>query len=105
RKQEIQVSLLETASRILQRVTAPELSEFYTRIHQAQGVSIYHNMTTTRIVGTTQVESISCADGKMIPADLVIVGIGVQPNIELAQAAGIEVDNGIVIDAYGRTND
>ena len=105
RKQGIQVSLLETASRILQRVTAPELSEFYTRVHQAQGVSIYHNMTITRIVGTTQVEGVLCADGKTIPADFVIVGIGVQPNIELAQAVGIEVDNGIGIDAYGRTND
>lgn len=105
RKQEIQVSLLETAPRILQRVTAPELSDFYTRIHQEQGVSIYNNITIERFIGATQVEGVLCTDGKTIPADLVIVGIGVQPNSELVQAAGIDVDNGIVIDTYGRTND
>ncbi len=105
RKQGIQVSLLENALRILQRVTAPELSEFYTRIHQAQGVSIDHNMSIKRIVGSTQVEAVICADGQTIAADLVIVGIGVQPNTELAESAGIDVDHGIVIDGYGRTND
>ncbi|OAL76281.1 pyridine nucleotide-disulfide oxidoreductase [Acinetobacter sp. SFB] len=105
RKQRIQVSLLETAPRILQRVTAPELSEFYTRLHQAHGVQIYNHITLECIVGTAQVEGVLCADDKMIAADLVIVGIGVQPNIEVAEAAGIEVDNGIIIDAYGRTND
>src|SRR5690606_5547681 len=105
RKQGIQVSLLENAPRILQRVTAPELSEFYTRIHQAQGVSIDHNMSIKRIVGSTQVEAVICANGQTMAADLVIVGIGVQPNTELAETAGIDVDHGIVIDAYGQTND
>ncbi|TCB49549.1 pyridine nucleotide-disulfide oxidoreductase [Acinetobacter sp. ANC 4779] len=105
RKKGIQVSLLETAPRILQRVTAPELSEFYTRLHQAQGVKIYNHITLECIVGRAQVEGVLCADDKMIAADLVVVGIGVQPNIEVAEAAGIEVDNGIIIDAYGRTND
>lgn len=105
RKKHIQVSLLETAPRILQRVTASEVSEFYTRMHQAQGVRIYNNMVIERIIGTTQVEGVLCEDGKIIPADMVIMGIGVQPNIELAQNSGIDVDNGIVIDAYGQTND
>ena len=105
RKQGIQVSLLETASRILQRVTAPELSSFYTRIHKEQGVNIYTDISVERLVGSTQVQGVLCSDGKTIAADLVIVGIGVQPNSEFAQAAGIEVNNGIVIDAYGRTND
>ena len=105
RKQGIQVSLLETAPRILQRVTAPELSSFYTRIHKEQGVNIYTDISVERLVGSTQVQGVLCSDGKTIAADLVIVGIGVQPNSEFAQAAGIEVNNGIVIDAYGRTND
>lgn len=105
RKLGIQVSLLETSSRILQRVTAPELSEFYTRLHQAYGVKIYNHIMVERILGTIQVEGVLCADGTMIPADFVIVGIGVQPNIELAQIAGIDVENGIVIDSYGQTND
>ena len=105
RKLGIHVSLLETSSRILQRVTAPELSKFYTRLHQAHGVKIYNHITVERILGTIQVEGVLCADGTMIPADFVIVGIGVQPNIELAQIAGIDVENGIVIDSYGQTND
>ena len=105
RKLGIQVSLLETSSRILQRVTAPELSEFYTRLHQTHGVKIYNHITVERILGTIQVEGVLCADGTMITADFVIVGIGVQPNIELAQIAGIDVENGIVIDSYGQTND
>lgn len=104
-KKGIKVSLLETAPRILQHVTAPELSEFYTRIHQEKGVNIYNDTVIKRIVGTTQVESILCTNGKTVPADMVIVGIGVQPNIELAQTAEIDIDNGIVIDAYGQTND
>lgn len=105
RKQGIKVSLLETAPRILQRVTAPALSDFYARIHQAQDVNIHHNMMLQRIIGKTQVEGVLCADGSIIPADLVIIGIGLQSNVELAQVAGIEVDNGILIDAYGQTND
>jgi len=105
RKQGIQVSLLENAPRILQRVTAHELSDVYTRIHQAHGVSIDHNMSIKRIVGSTHVEAVICANGQTIAADLVIVGIGVQPNMELAESAGIDVDHGIVIDSYGRTND
>lgn len=105
RKQGIQVSLLETAPRILQRVTAPELSQFYTRIHQEQGVDIYTDISMERLVGSTQVEGILCKDGTTISADLVIVGIGVHPNVDLALDAGIQVDNGILVDQYCLTND
>lgn len=105
REQGIQVTILETASRILQRVTSPELSDFYTRIHQEHGVNIYTNICVDRLIGFSQVEGVLCRDGSAIPADLIIVGIGVCPNMELAQAVGIEVDNGIVVDQYCRTND
>lgn len=104
-QQGIQVTLLETAPRILQRVTAPQLSDFYTRLHQEHGVEICTHLSVERITGTTHVEGVECCDGRIIAADLVIVGIGVQPNIELAAEAGIVVDNGILIDAQCRTND
>lgn len=105
RKQGILVSLLEASPRILQRVTAPKLSDFYERIHQEHGLSIYKNMTIKNIIGTTRVEGILCNDGTTLPADMVIVGIGVHPNLELAQSAGIEVDNGIIVDQTCLTND
>lgn len=105
RKQGINVVVLEMAERILQRVTAPELSEFYTRVHNEEGVAVHTNMSITRIVGSTQVESVLCANGISFPADIVVIGVGVNPNVELAEAAGITVENGIVIDQFCRTND
>lgn len=105
RKQGIPVTLLETSPRILQRVTAPQLSEFYAKIHQSHGVNIYNNMTIKHIVGNTQVQGIVCGDGTTLAADIVIVGIGVDPNIELAQSAGIEVNHSIVIDQTCLTSD
>ena len=99
------VVVLEMAERVLQRVTAPEMSEFYTRIHQQQGVAIYTQMTVSEIVGEEQVRTVKCADGREFLADLVIIGIGVVPNVELAEQAGLAVNNGIVVDEFGQTND
>ena len=89
----------------MQRVTAPELSNFYTRIHTEEGVDIRTHVTLSHTVGTTHVEGVTCADGTVFPADIVVIGVGVLPNVELAQAAGLDVDNGIVVDDYCRTND
>lgn len=99
------VVVLEMAERVLQRVTAPEMSEFYTRIHQQQGVEIYNQMAVTEIVGEKQVSHVKCADGRQFAADLVIIGIGVVPNVELAEQAGLDVNNGIVVDEFSQTND
>lgn len=105
RKQGVQVTILEAAPRILQRVTAPELSDFYSRLHIEEGVDIYTNLSIERIVGSTHVKGVECSNGMIIETDLVIVGIGVEPNIELALNAGLEVNNGIVVDQYGQTKD
>jgi 3-phenylpropionate/trans-cinnamate dioxygenase ferredoxin reductase subunit len=96
---------LEMAQRILQRVTAPELSEFYTRIHTEEGVSIHTEMSVSAIEGEAHVDRVVCADGVEFPADLVVIGVGILPNIELAKDAGIKVNNGILVDEYCRTND
>lgn len=105
RKQGMAVVVLEMADRILQRVTAPALSDFYSRIHREEGVSIHTGVVVTALNGDVRVERVVCANGVEFPADLVIIGVGVVPNVELAQAAGIDVENGITVDEFACTND
>ena len=101
----LNVVVLEMADRVLQRVTAPELSEFYTRIHTEEGVHIHTGMAVSAIVGDGKAEKVVCSDGTEFSANLVIVGVGILPNTELAEEAGIEVDNGIIVDEFCHTND
>lgn len=101
----ITVTVLEAADRVLQRVTAPEVSTFYSRIHREEGVDIRVGVGITALEGERHVRGVRLADGDFIAAELVIIGIGVVPNVELAQDAGLAADNGIVIDPYGRTGD
>jgi len=99
------VTVLEAMPRVLQRVTAPEVSAFYTRVHAEEGVEILTGVTIQSIDGDKRVESVTCGDGKVINADLVVVGIGVLPDVDLAEQAGLTVNNGIVVDEYARTSD
>jgi len=104
----LQVTVLEAAERVLARVTAPEVSRFYERIHRAEGVDVRTGTQVEQFEldpSGDAVAAVVCQDGARIPADLVIVGVGLVPNTELAQAAGLEVDNGIVVDACTRTSD
>ncbi|MVV48833.1 NAD(P)/FAD-dependent oxidoreductase [Pseudomonas sp. PB120] len=104
----LQVTVLETASRVLARVTAPQLSAFYESLHRENGVRI---LTGIEVQGFAPGEcpvgvgEVLCKSGERIQADFVIVGIGLVPNVELAQAAGLLVDNGIVTDETGLTQD
>ncbi len=102
------VTVLETAPRVLARVTAPEVSAFYTALHQQHGVDVRLSAEVRRVLldaaGRT-VTTLETADGARLDADLVIVGVGVLPNQELAEAAGLEIDNGIATDEYLRTSD
>lgn len=101
----ITVTVLETAERVLQRVTAPEVSAFYERVHREEGVELRTAVSIAAIEGDDRVRGVRLNDGELIDADLVIVGIGVVPNSELAEAAGLLVDNGIVIDSTCVTTD
>lgn len=105
RKLGMEVTVLEAMPRVLQRVTAPEVSNFYSRIHSEEGVNIVTDTQVEAIVGDNDVEAVVCSDGTRYPADLVVVGVGVIPNTELASSAGLAVDNGIVVDEYARTSD
>tara|TARA_R110002073_G_scaffold25714_3_gene84898 strand:- start:2214 stop:3425 length:1212 start_codon:yes stop_codon:yes gene_type:complete len=99
------VSVLEMEDRILQRVTTPEMSAYYHQLHESRGLNILTNTTVSGFKGENgKVTSVMCGD-KEIPADLVIVGIGIIPNIELAQEAGLACDNGIVVDEHCQTSD
>ncbi|HLS97323.1 MAG: FAD/NAD(P)-binding oxidoreductase [Porticoccaceae bacterium] len=105
RSLDMNVTVLEALPRVLQRVTAPEVSAFYTRVHGEEGVRILCNASVQSIDGKYKVESVTCADGQVIKADLIIVGVGVIPDVELAEQAGLKVDNGLVVDEFARTSD
>lgn len=104
-KKGLKVTVLESAPRVLARVTAPEISEFYTRVHREEGVDIRLGVQIAALVGEGAVSGVKLVDGSIINADAVIVGIGLIPNCELAVAAGLTVDNGIVVDEHGQTSD
>jgi len=105
RKLGMNVTVLEALPRVLQRVTAPEVSAFYARVHREEGVDIITDAAVAALQGTSSVEAVELADGTLIEADLVIIGVGVIPATELAEAAGLEVDNGIIVDEFARTSD
>lgn len=105
RKQGMNVVVLEMAPRILARVAAPEISEFYTRVHSEEGVTIETGMSVSGFEGDGHVERVTCTDGRSYPADIVIVGVGILPNIEVAEAAGLDINNGLVVDQYACTED
>ncbi|MEL0065814.1 MAG: FAD-dependent oxidoreductase [Gammaproteobacteria bacterium] len=99
------VTVLEMEDRILQRVTTAEMSEFYHALHTGRGVDIRVNTMVSGFAGENgRVTSVLCGD-ESIPADLVIVGIGIIPNVELAEAAGLTCDNGIVVNDHCQTSD
>ena len=99
------VTVLEMMERVLQRVTAPVLSEFYTRVHGEEGVDIRCGVAVSGFKGNGKVAKVVCNDGLEFAADLVIIGVGILPNTELAEAAGLEVDNGIIVNEQAQTSD
>jgi 3-phenylpropionate/trans-cinnamate dioxygenase ferredoxin reductase component len=107
-KRGLVVTVLESAPRVLARVTAPALSDFYERIHRESGVDIRTGVTVTGFAparGSGAVGVVECAEGQSFAADFVLIGIGLVPNVELAIKAGLDVDDGIVVDEASRTSD
>ena len=100
----LNVHVLEMEERILQRVTTPEMSAYYHQLHEGRGVNIHTSTGVTGFAGDGKVAEVICGD-RRFPADIVIVGIGIIPNTELAETAGIVCDNGIVVDDHCRTSD
>ena len=104
KKAGLDVTVVEAMDRILQRVTTPEMSDFYHNLHTGRGVNIMVNPGVDGFEGDGEVSAVLCGDTK-IEADLVIVGIGIIPNVALAEAAGLECDNGIVVNDHCQTSD
>ncbi len=104
----LDVTILEGAPRVLVRVTSPEMSAFYERIHRREGVKIRTGIAVSGFVADPageRVAAVECGDEATVQADLVIIGIGLIPNTELAETAGLLVDNGIVVNEHAQTSD
>lgn len=107
-KRAMQVRVLEAAPRVLARVTAPLVSAFYEDVHRKAGVEILtdEQVATLLLFGDgRRVTHVRCASGRQLEADLVVAGIGLLPNSELAAQCGLTVDDGIVVDSMMRTSD
>lgn len=106
-KKGLTVTVIEAADRILRRVACKETADAFRALHESHGVTIIENMQIDRIAdnGSGACRGVVLADGREIPADLVIVGIGVVPNAALAEAAGLDVAVGVTVDDHARTSD
>ena len=99
------VTVLEAADRVMSRVTSKPVSRHFQDLHGARGTEFVFGAGVDAFEGSRAVEAVRTADGNTYPADLVLVGIGILPNQELASAAGIECADGILVKASGQTSD
>ncbi|MBY6141538.1 FAD-dependent oxidoreductase [Leisingera daeponensis] len=104
-KLNLEVTLIEAAPRILQRVAAPETAAFFRELHRSNGVRILEDTQLARVTGSGRATGVELAGGEVIAADFVVFGIGVTPETSLAAKAGLAVENGICTDARGRSSD
>lgn len=104
-KKGLNVTLVEMSERILQRVASKETSDYFRTLHQSHGVSILEGIGLNRLTGAGRVSGAELTDGSALDVDFVIVGVGIIPGTQLAEAAGVIVDNGIKTDLFARTSD
>lgn len=100
-----EVTVLEAGDRLAARALPPQLSERLQQLHRARGVAVRLGCRIQAFAGTAAVDDVVLEDGERLPCDVVVVGIGIQPNTELATAAGLAVGNGIRVNAQLRTSD
>jgi 3-phenylpropionate/trans-cinnamate dioxygenase ferredoxin reductase subunit len=105
RKLGLEVTVLEAAMRPLARVTSPEIAGFFLDQHTAHGVRFHLGAQAAIIKGNDRVRGVGLADGAEAPADLIVYGVGVLPDTQLAQTAGLTVNDGVVVDRQCRTSD
>jgi 3-phenylpropionate/trans-cinnamate dioxygenase ferredoxin reductase subunit len=101
----LQVTLVEMADRILQRVAAPQTSDYFRALHQSHGVDIREGVGLDRLLGDDHVTGAQLTDGTVLDIDFAVVGVGINPATILADSAGLMVENGIVTDSHGQTSD
>lgn len=100
-----QVTVVESADRVMSRVVSPELSKFYQDVHAENGVQLKLSAGISGFDGEDRIANVNLDNGEKIPADIVVIGIGIVPNTELAADAGLDVTNGVVVDDHCRTSD
>lgn len=101
----LEVTVVEASARILGRVATPPMADAVRELHVGHGVTIIEKTGVSSIEGPDRVTGVTLEDGRHLPADLVIAGIGVLPETGLAIDAGLAVDNGIAVDEFGRSSD
>jgi 3-phenylpropionate/trans-cinnamate dioxygenase ferredoxin reductase subunit len=102
----VEVTVLEAAELPLLRVLGPEVARVFATLHADHGVDLRFSVQVAEITGSGgKADGVRLSDGSIVPADAVIVGVGITPNTELAAAAGLEVENGIKVDAQLRSSD
>jgi 3-phenylpropionate/trans-cinnamate dioxygenase ferredoxin reductase subunit len=95
-----EVAMIEVAQVPLERVLGPELGRFYGEVHADHGVDMHFGVGVESLVGGSRVEAVRLTDGTDIQADLVVVGVGVTPRLELAEQAGLVLENGVATDEF-----
>lgn len=103
-KRGLKVTVIEAMPRVLARAASPQVSEFFEREHRQAGVDLRCYVRTESIAQTGESLAVSTSSG-IVPADTVLIGVGILPNDDLARDAGLEVDNGIVVNAHAQTED
>jgi 3-phenylpropionate/trans-cinnamate dioxygenase ferredoxin reductase subunit len=102
----LEVDVIELGARVMARAVTAEISDYFQERHTAAGIRIHLGVQATSIESDgTHVTGVSLSDGRHVPADLVVVGVGVSPNVELAAAAGLPVAAGIIVDEQLLTAD
>lgn len=99
------VVVLEAEDRVLKRVTGEAISGFFQTFHGGRGVDLVMRARAAAVEGDPHVTGVALSDGRRLPADLVLNATGARPNDDLAKAAGIATNDGIMVDAYARTDD
>lgn len=98
------VAMVEVGQLPLERVLGPELGGFYREVHADHGVELHFGVGVEALRGGNKVEEVHLADGTVLAGDVVVVGVGVAPRVEIAEAAGLALDNGIVTDEHLATS-
>jgi len=100
----VHVVILEREARVLARITSPEMSHFFTDLHQENGVEVLTNKNVISIEKSNDTNIIHCDDSTSYTADVIVVGVGIRVNVELAEMAGLQIENGINVDVTAKTS-
>lgn len=101
----LEVKIVELQDRLLKRVVSEDVAGFFHELHETRGVSFHYGVGVERIEGESKVEAVLLSDGTRLECDFVLAAVGAVPNDTLAAEAGLEVDDGIIVDGHGQTSD